>query len=342
VNNSTDEKNLTFGRFIEEVIPKCTYHNSISIVNPQKTYRVMLVSKIRIGDEYVQSFDEHYLQLMTKELGFNITKTAKIIALRNAWIAYFQEGDIPLSLVQRECFKITNEIVKDYIALTSSKWTDHPRIKSIGCAYPDDDNIVTQAESWDDHHWDNWYKEQEGEIWHAINEFRLQKDKKAYSSELDMNADLATNDIKLAKKKIQEFMAAIEEQEAIIGLAKRHIYKFYNSKDAKNKKAPGRPKLSEFDDQQRRRAVAMEFVEKWINSLMTTLSVSSCGELAKMVGGNKMTWWRWLNKEMLPSSASLEALPDEKIRIGECQNTKLRNVNTSPALVDLITLVALV
>jgi hypothetical protein len=208
--------------------------------------------------------------------------------------------------------------------------------------FPDDDDCVTTAEAWDNHQWQQWRNDQEGKIWSSINEFRKQKRTKVYSSLLAKNADYAANDIKLAKKRIQELHAAIEEQEAIIVAANRPIRKFQNIERTLTKKAPGRPKVAEMKDQQQRRDVAMKYVEQWVGSLMSALSITSCGELAKMVSGQKMTWWRWLNKEMLPSSSSLESLLDVKVKGGEYQNTKLRDIRTSPALIDLITLVDLV
>jgi hypothetical protein len=105
---------------------------------------------------------------------------------------------------------------------------------------------------------------------------------------------------------------------------------------------PGRPKISENEDQQQRRDVAMKYVEQWVGSLMSVLAITSCGELAKVVSGQKMTWWRWLNKEMLPSSSSLESLLDVKVKGVEYPNTKLRDIRTSPALIDLISLIELV
>ncbi len=333
---------LTFARFVERVIPKCGSSTSLSFVNPQEIYRVMLVSKVNIGKEYAQSFDEHYLQPIAQELGLNLTKTAKLVALRNAWIAYFQESEIPLTLVKENQLLAMNEIVMDYVVLTSARWTEHPRLTNCPWVFPEDDDCVSTAEAWDRHQWQQWLNDQEGEIWSSINDFRNQKQTKVYTSLLAKNADYAANDIKLAKKRIQELHAAIEEQEAIIVAANRPIRKFRNFEQTLKIKTPGRPKVAEMKDQQQRRDVAMKYVEQWVGSLMSALAISSCGELAKMVSGQKMTWWRWLNKEMLPSSSSLESMLDVKVKCGEYQNTKLRDIRTSPALIDLISLVELV
>lgn len=346
MRGAIDEQGLTFTKFVDCVISRCRPMVSLSFVNPQEIYRVLLVSKVNIGKEYVQSFDEHYLQPIAQELGLNLTKTAKLVALRNAWIAYFQESEIPLTLVKGNQLLAMNEIVMDYVVLTSAKWTEHPRLTNCPWVFPEDDDCVSTAEAWDRHQWQQWLndQEQEGGIWSSISDFRKQKQTKVYTSLLEKNADYAANDIKLAKNKIQELHCAIEEQDEIIRAANRPIRKFQNSETLK-KKTPGRPKIAEMQDQkQQRRDVAMEYVKQWVDSLMSYLSITSRAELARMVGGQKMTWGRWLNKETLPSSRDLKSLLDVKIKSGQHQNTKLRDIQTSPSpsLTDLITLVDLV
>lgn len=337
-----DGHGLTFAKFVEGVIPKCISRDSLSFVNPQKSYQVLLVSKIQIpGKLYSQRFDESYLLPIATGLGFSLKKTAKVMALRNAWIAYFQESGISQTLANEIRLIKTNEIVADYIILTSAKWSEHPWMHHAEDFVSLAEDFVSLAEARDDYEWDRWYEDgvRSGEIWFTINEFRCHKGMKVYSSVLEKNADYAAEDVKLAKKKIQELHAEVEMQEAIIREAMKPIRKFQNSERTLDKKAPGRPIIAE---QQQRRDIAMKFVEQWVGSLMSTLSITSCGELAKMVCGQKMTWWRWLNKETLPSSISLEPLLNVKIKSGEYQSTKLSDLQTTPALIDLITLVDLV
>jgi hypothetical protein len=214
-------------------------------------------------------------------------------------------------------------------------------VKTSPYELPGHEDCATVTEAVDGHNWSKWYREQEGSIWWCINETKIQREKRAYSTVLERDADFATADIKQAKIKIQELYAALEEQEAAITTAKRAIKKFQNSRNAAKCASPGRPKLSDAQDIQRREW-ALNFVSQWVGSLMTALSIDSCGELSREVCGQKMTWWRWLNKEMLPSGDSLRSLLDVKIKSGEHQNTKLRNVQTSPSLADLITFVDLV
>lgn len=341
MSGAIDEQCLTFARFVDRVNPKCIPMASLSFVNPQETYRVMLVSKVKIGEEYVQSFDEHYLQPIAQELGLSLKKTAKLVALRNAWIAYFRNSEIPLALVKETQSLTTNEIVRDYLVLTSHKWTEHPRVRTSPYVFLSHEDCVTVAEDWDSHNWSQWYRDEEGSIWWCINEARIQRGKRTYSSVLERDADYATIDIKQAKIKIQELHAAIKEQEAIISIAKRATKKFQNSKSAAKSAPPGHPKLSDPQDIQRREW-ALNFVSQWVESLMTILSLDSYGELSREVCGQKMTWCRWLNKKMLPAGDSLRSMLDVKIKSGEHQNTKLRDIQTSPSLTDLITLVDLV
>lgn len=340
-----DENGLTFARFVESVVPKCISRDSISFVNPQRTYRVILISsKVKIsGKECSQCFDEHYLLPIADELGLNLTKTAKLMALRNAWIAYFQESGISQTLVSETQSLTTNEIAMDYIVLTSAKWSEHPWMGEHPWIHQPEGNYVSLAEAWDHQRWQAWIETQEeDEINSCINDFYNQRLKKVYTSLLEKNADYAEHDIKLAKKRIQELHAEVEMQEKIIKEAMKPIRTFQNYERTLMKRAPGRPKISDMKEQQQRRDIAMKFVAQWISSLMSTQSISSCGGLAKLVGGQKMTWWRWLNKETLPLSSYLESLLDVKIKNDEHISTKLRDIQTTPALIDLIKLVELV
>lgn len=347
MSGAIDEQGLTFARFVDCVIPRCRPMASLSFLNPQETYRVMLISKVKVGKESVQRFDEHYLRPIAQEFGLNLIKTAKLVALRNAWIAYFRDSEIPLALVKENQSLTMNEIVRDYIVLTSHKWTEHPRFANSPYVFLEDDDCVSFAESWDNHQWQQWLSENdrkdEIEILSSIDDFRKQKQTKVYTSLLAKNADYAANDIKFAKNKIQELRCAIKEQEEIIRVANKPIRKFQNS-EALKKKTRGRPKVAEMQDQKERRDVALEYVEQWVDSLMSYLSITSCSQLARAVNGQKMTWGRWLNKETLPSSRVLKSLLNVKIKSGQHQNQnmKLRDIQTSPSLTDLITLVDLV
>lgn len=291
-----------------------------------------------------QRFDENYLLPIAKEIGLNPTKTSKLIALRNAWISYFHGSKVSQTLDNKIQILITDEVAADYIVLTSEKWLEHPWMGRHPWMYQEQgEDFVSLKEAWDHKQWQDWQETQEDDgINSSINDFLNQKQKKTYTSLFEKNADYAAHDIKLAKNRIQELHAEINEQEGIINVAMKAIRKLQNQKMTVKTRSPGRPKISEMKDQQQRREVAMEFVAQWIGSLMSTLSITTCGDLAKMVRGQKMTWWRWLNKETLPSQGSLESLLNVKIKSGELQGKNLREIQTSPPLNRLITLVNLV
>jgi len=120
----------------------------------------------------------------------------------------------------------------------------------------------------------------------------------------------------------------------------RPIRKLKKSEKASIKKLPGRPK--ETEEQKERSDIAKKFVAQWVNSLMDALSISSCGELAKVVGGQKMTWWRWKNEETLSPLKHLQPLLNTLIISGEYKGTIVCDIKTAPSLNDLVELVALV
>lgn len=337
---------LPFEWFVNHADPKCISSASLSFVNPQLSYLVKLTGKISCEvpeKARSQCFDEHYLLPIANELGLDLKKAAILIALRNAWVFYFQENEISKISVNEIRLLMSNEIATEYVVLTSNKWSEHPWMQEqINQPQTEDQSVSTMrlADPITAMHHQTWIEIQEDDINFCINEFRYQK--VAFTSFLEVDADYAERDIKQAKKRIRELHAEVEKQEAIIRAATRPIRKFQNHEKALKKRAPGRPKISEMKDQQWRKDIAKNFVAKWVSSLMTTLSITSCDELAKIVGGQKMTWWRWKNKETLPPSSYLNPLLDVQINSGEHKNTKLRDMPSVPALIDLITLVDLV
>lgn len=318
---------------------------AISFINPKTTHRIGLNGSVAgIVPERVrrQDFEEDYLQPLANELEIGFAMTAELMALRNAWIAYFQQcvTSVPVNEIRS---RIPNEIMIDYVLLTSAMWPEHPWIQSrikqpdlepkYNNSYLDDPGFQEQHRA--------RIEKMESDITHWITEFNRRRG--SYSKEnllLDIDADFAEHDIKRAKKKIVELNAEIEEQEAIIRLAMRPIRKFIKAERISKKRAPGRPK--ETGEQREQSDIAKKFVARWITALMAVLSVTSCGELADMAGGQKMTWWRWLNKKTLPSARFLGSLLDVQIKSGEYKGKKLRDIQTTPALCDLIDLIDLV
>lgn len=342
-NAAATTREMEFSEFADGVNLRCIPYESFSLLNPERSYQVILFTSLTpIPAELVtQNFKESYLLPISKELGGDLRTAAKLLSIRNYWIAAIQDGQIPLMLAVTGRQPISEGIVNDYFLLTTPFWIFHPWIKDRSKGIIGNEDCVTHTEARDISQWEQWYKEEEGSIWWCINESSVQREYKTYASNLERNADYATFDIKQAKARIQDLHREIKEQEALIVTAKRAIKKLHNSKSDANKASPGHPKLS--DPQEIiRRDWALNFVSQWVTSLMTSLSISSYGELSRVVSGEKMTWWRWLNKKMLPSADSLKLLLDVKIKSGEHQNTKLRDIQTSPSLDDLITLIDLV
>lgn len=323
----------------------------MSFLNPRHSHSVHLIGSIASEvpeNARWQHFDEQYLLPISKDLGLDVAKTAILIGLRNAWIAYFQESKISKVSVNEIRRLMTNEIATDYVVLTSDKWSEHPWIQeqidqlqaeehpSSLEEISDNPGCEMHRQAWLEEE-DAWREMQREDINYCITEFSHLK--RGSTSFLEVDAVSAEYDIKDAKKRIQELNMEIEGQEAIIRAAMRPIRKFRNAERSTKKRAPGRPK--ETREQQENRAIAKKFVSRWIQSLMDALSASSCGELVKIAGGQKMTWWRWLNKETLPSAPFLESLLNVEIKSGG-RDTKIRDVQTNPSLSDLITLVDLI
>lgn len=332
---------LSFASFANNADPKVGSHASISYVNKQINYSVELTGRVaREVPEKVclQSFDKKNLLLIAMELEIELKKAAILIALRNAWIAYFLENIASKVSVDGIRLLLTNEISFDYVVLTSNKWSEHPWMQEQ----------INQPRVEDQHHLTGTYveirypaftEEQLKDIHFCIKHFRLQK--RQYKSRLDSDADNAEHDIENAKKRIgelhSEHRAGIEQQEKIIREAKIPICKFKNYEKVLKKGESDPQKNSK--ELQLRREVATKFVAKWVGSLMEMLSITSCGELAKLLGGQKMTWWRWQNEKQLPPSSYLKSLLNDEIKYGDNKGTKFREIQTTPLLIDLIALV---
>lgn len=344
----TDGMALSFAWFADHADPKVGSHASFSYVNTQISHSVKLTG--RVASEVpekarLQRFDEQYLLPIANKLKIEATKTAILITLRDAWIAYFLDSEISKISVDGIRLLLTNEIATDYVVLTSDKWSEHPWMQEQ-INQPQVEEYSASSVLSDDPQYIKDYQalreQQLNDIHFCIKEFRSQKGR--YTSILDVDADSAEHDIKNAKKRIGELHAehrtGVEQQEKIIRAAMIPIRKFKNYEKALKNGVSDLPKNSE--EQQQRRDIATKFVAKWVGSLMAVLSISSCGELAKSLGGQKMTWWRWQNEKQLPPSSYLESLLDDEIKYGDNKGTKLRDIHTTPLLIDLIGLVSFV
>lgn len=345
MNELIDGSELTFGRFVEQIYPVASQQQgSNSFINPEKKFRTMLMStrtsKLSLNEkEFVHSYNESYLLPIADELGIDPIKALKIIALRNAWISYFQRSSFSEMMLSGTVELMQSEIAKDYILLTSRNWAKHHWVQEQIHA-PESYPWVSVAEQCYHAKCEagmSWIK---NDIFFVIGDFQTHV--KSYSNEIEKDADFAKNDIKRAKNAIQELRDEIKRQEAIIELATRPIAKYQYRAKLSKKNPPGKPKVSDNKELQKRHEIAMKFVARWTNSLMDILEIESCDKLAKFIAGSKMTWWRWLNQETLPTSKSLRPLLDVKIKTGAFQGKKLREIQTSPSLLDLVTLIELV
>lgn len=182
---------------------------------------------------------------------------------------------------------------------------------------------------------------QEADFDFCLRRFELSRGEfTAETTRTEMDADWAEMNIRQAKKKIRELMAEIDRQEAIIRGERRVIAKASKIASQSPRKQ-GRPSIASGSNKQWRQAIAKKFVAQWVESLMSALSVQSCDELARVAGGNKMTWWRWKSQEALPTLRRLEPLLDATIKSGELQGTALRDIQTTPHLSRLIALLEL-
>lgn len=342
-----DMQDMPFEHFVELIEPMWLSSCTVSYVEPHYSHTIILnpVLQLEIPEEFhKQIFDNDYLQPIASNLGIGLNKLAELLALRNAWIAYIQEAEISKYSFDEIKAKLTNEIAASYLLLTSKKWFEHPWIQeqinqsdiqevNANSPHPLDDPD-RQA------HYQAWMEDQLNDINYCINMFESEKNR--FKSFFEVDADSAMQDIKRAKKRIAELHSEIEDQESIINQAMPKIREIKRvGKTTINE--PGHPKRTK--EQQERSDIAKKFVGKWVNSLMDVLSIDSCSELAREVGGQKitkMTWWRWKNNETLPPLRLLYTLLNSKVKSDGQKTVKLCDVQTTPSLRNLISLIELI
>ena len=84
----------------------------LSYISNEGSYSVSLYGKVKkeVPERlHHQSFNENYLLPIAADLGVSLSKAAKLIALRNAWIAHFQEYEISPH-TQRTCNDLVGQI----------------------------------------------------------------------------------------------------------------------------------------------------------------------------------------------------------------------------------------
>lgn len=286
-----------------------------------------------------QRFDDSRdLAPIAESLGIELGSAARLLALRNAWIAYVQEYCLGLPSVDLIAEIIPPNITAELTVLAAEHWyKNHPVLLACvkDCQQEWEEQQARIARKLDEAHvyyaredvpdeeraaYVEWFQakqeEQLADIDFCISYFESEKEK--WSSFHEIDAFNAEVDIKRARQRIKELQIEIESQESLINNAKKVVARAYRKhQKEEGMRARGRPSLSKPCDerseaQQWRNSIARDFVARWVQSLFAQLSASNCAELARIVGGQKMTWWRWLNKETLPSANYLQSMHAKK------------------------------
>ena len=292
-----------------------------------------------------QVFGADYLQPIATELGISLPKTAQLIAYRDAWIDLFQKFQVSAFSYAEILCQMKSVALADFIVLTSDNWFKHPWMQDQvnqpddkEFCFPTNLTMLRNDPDWSLYH-QTWEEGNIDDIKYCINMFINEDD--AFTSWLEVSAHEAEFDVRRAKKRIEVLNKEIDNQREIITNAKVPINELKKHNIKIKKSTAGRPKQSARYD------ISKKFVAQWVNSLMSYLSVSSLGELARALGGDEMTcgqptiWWRRQKQKTLTSSGSLVDLLEIEIKSGEHKGTKLRDIQTNPKLTDLIKLVNL-
>jgi uncharacterized coiled-coil protein SlyX len=343
------EGGTRFENFANLVSITCGISEEISFLHDSKKYSVNFIGEFAedLPDTArKQIFESEYLQPIAVELGVSLSKTSKLMAYKNAWIGLYQKRQIENLPYSQLVSKIMNQAIADYLVLTSNSWFTHPWIQNqINQSEDKEFNFPTNLTILrDDPNWglyyQTWSEDKIHDIRYCIDIFLNEDD--ACNSWLEVSAREAEYDVIRANKKIEELNNQIKEQREVLAKAKEPINKLKEHNIKNKKTAPGRPST-----QSARYDISKKFVAKWVESLMFNLSVSSIGELARVLGGDKMKcgqptiWWRRLNKKTLASAESLEQLLEVKIDNGKHKGVRLCDVPTTPSLIDLIKLTEL-
>ena len=308
-------------------------------------------------------FEDSALYAPTAELALDPNsrddnrKTAELLAARNAW----------LSAVRSHCQQCACEgryeslaanVADDYVLL-SCQWTAHPWVRARVRQYleeqarsqalqPSAPREMSAEPGWPSAQViharsEPLSREQQAKqqaeratIGYWINQFKF--DDGCWSSEFAMYAWDAQEDIRVANKKIEELQKLLDAQRAHIQYLDRLVQQ-NKRRDAALTCSPGkagRPKGSP-----ERQSIARQFTAEWVRSLMNVLEAPSCAQLEKVVSGNQRNWSRWLNGKAVPSGSSLAELSTMKVTQGSYKGRLLKDIVTTPAYDELLTLVDL-
>lgn len=349
MNELNPGEGIEFEYFAKSVNTASGTLEQTSFIHDLKKYWVEFIGVFSVDlPETVrkQIFEADYLQPIATELGISLSKTAQLIAYRNAWIDLFQKFEISAFSYAEILCHMKGEAFADYIVLTSDSWFKHPWMQDQvnqpddkEFCFPTNLTMLRNNPDWSFYH-QTWEEDKIHDIQYCIDMF-LSEDN-AFNSWVEVSAHEAEFDVRRAKKRIEELNNEIKDQREIITKAKEPINKLKEHNIKVKKSTPGRPSR-----QSVRYDISKKFVAQWVNSLMTLLSISSLGELARVLGGDKMKcgqptiWWRRQKQNTLTSLSSLEDLLDVEIKSGNYKGIKLQDLQTNPNLTDLIDLVKL-
>lgn len=342
-----DVLSIPFKYFAEGL--KTTWMESVPYISYFKTdtvYSIHLSGKLanELPEKVIkQSFNESYLKPIATELNVSLRKAAKLIALRNAWVANFQERELPQVSFHQLMSQLNNEIAVDYVVLTSNNWIQHPWIEDQIEQVDSEDLLSAKPYTPEElaTHYEFCEMEFERQIQNiefCTNLFKSQNS--SYKSLLEAEADAAKHDVKRAEKRILELQDELVWQENIIRAAKKVIRKFRDTDRLLNNRLPGRQEKTE--EELKRIEIAKRFVSQWINSLKDVLEVNNSSELANAISSQRMIIGRWENKKALPTVSSLRTISDNKIQFGKYAGTKLYEIHTTPSLINLLNLIEFV
>ncbi|KRH79556.1 hypothetical protein FERRO_06240 [Ferrovum sp. JA12] len=344
-----DGLSISFKVFAESL--KTTWMESVPYISCFKTdivYSIYLSGKLanELPKKVIkQSFNESYLKPIATELNISLRKAAKLMALRNAWVANFQERELPKISFTQLRSQLNSEIAIDYVVLTSNNWVQHPWIEDQIEQEDSEDLLCVKPYTPEELATHNEFSKMEFErkiqnIEFCTNLFRSQNG--SYKSMLEADADAAKHDVKRAEKRILELQDELAGQENIIRAAKKVIRKFRDTDRLLNNRLPGRQEKTE--EELKRIEIAKRFVSQWVISLKNVLEVNNCSELANAIGSQRMILGRWENKKALPTISSLRTISNNKIQFGKYAGTgtKLYEVQTTPSLSNLVNLIEFV
>lgn len=342
-----DGLSIPFKFFAESL--KSTWRESVPYISCFETdivYSIYLSGKLanELPEKVInQSFNESYLKPIATELNISLRKAAKLIALRNAWVANFQERELPQISFHQLKSQLNSEIAVDYVVLTSNNWIQHPWIEDqieqedsvdLLCVKPYTPEVLAAHY----HFMKIKFENQIQNIEFCINLFKSQKGR--YKSSLEANADAAKYDVKRAEKRILELKEELTGQEKVIREATKVIRTFRDTDRLLNNRLPGRQEKTE--EELERIEIAKRFASQWVISLKNVLEVNNCSELANAIGSQRMILGRWKNKKVLPTISSLRAVSKNKIKLGKYAGTKLYEIQTTPSLSNLVNLIEMV